>query len=272
MDAPADGDELARVVPLRRRDRELTATPGARGMDRTLPRERAPFDPEIEPSEVLSAPRLPGRVSVRAACSALGARKPPRPQSDRAAARSWRYPSAVLLTGAAGAALAAVVALAVLASSLNQSPLTSAATVGVPVSAAALEPTKPGVLSARADPFGRIDEAAAPKARPTPAVHAHHLSPKPTARRTLARSPTTTTNRSAVVGAHAHKSPTTSSPGGLPDNQAPATTHSTAQPIAASTPHQSTSPTRPRSSAASVGKRPAFGNQGLLGPGSSPDS
>ena len=51
MDSPADGDELARVVPLRRRDRELTAAPGARG---TLPRERAPFDPEIEPFDTPS--------------------------------------------------------------------------------------------------------------------------------------------------------------------------------------------------------------------------
>ena len=53
MDPPADGDELARVVPLRRRDRELTAAPGARG---SLPRERAPFDPEIEPGDIPSKP------------------------------------------------------------------------------------------------------------------------------------------------------------------------------------------------------------------------
>ena len=56
MDSPVDGDELARVVPLRRRDRELNAAPGARG---SLPRERAPFDPEIEPGDTPQTARCP---------------------------------------------------------------------------------------------------------------------------------------------------------------------------------------------------------------------
>ena len=63
MDSPTDGDELARVVPLRRRDRELTATPAARG---SLPRERAPFDPEIEPGDTpphVFCAEGPGRTS-----------------------------------------------------------------------------------------------------------------------------------------------------------------------------------------------------------------
>ena len=114
MDSPADGDELARVVPLRRRDRELTATPGARG---SLPRERAPFDPEIEPGDTpsrrMSAPkdRAPRPHALRAP---LG-RRVPGSQDDRPAATSRRYSSRVLLTGAAGAGLATVAALALLA-------------------------------------------------------------------------------------------------------------------------------------------------------------
>jgi hypothetical protein len=84
MDPPADGDELARVVPLRRRDRELTAAPGARG---SLPRERAPFDPEIEPGDIPSKPRLPrtfalnsgARHSAPEECEGLGTR-PRRPR------------------------------------------------------------------------------------------------------------------------------------------------------------------------------------------------
>ena len=66
MDSPTDGDELARVVPLRRRDRELTATPAARG---SLPRERAPFDPEIEPGDTPTTRIL--RPKDRAAPHAL---------------------------------------------------------------------------------------------------------------------------------------------------------------------------------------------------------
>jgi hypothetical protein len=100
MDPPADGDELARVVPLRRRDRELTAAPGARG---SLPRERAPFDPEIEPGDIPAKPRLPRTVALqlrRPTLRNLGVR---RPRDETQTAASRRYSPAVLLMGAAGA-------------------------------------------------------------------------------------------------------------------------------------------------------------------------
>ena len=82
MDSPADGDELARVVPLRRRDRELTAAPGARG---TLPRERAPFDPEIEAYETPSGDSRPQGMALRAAHAALRRRRIPGPHDGRRA-------------------------------------------------------------------------------------------------------------------------------------------------------------------------------------------
>ena len=117
MDSPTDGDELARVVPLRRRDRELTATPAARG---SLPRERAPFDPEIEPGDTPTRRILARRTSPHLTRPAIRWPRAPGPQDDRLAATSRRYFRAVLLTGAGGAAVATVAALTLLV--LNPSP------------------------------------------------------------------------------------------------------------------------------------------------------
>ena len=109
---------LARVVPLRRRDRELTAAPGARG---TLPRERAPFDPEIEPDDTSSGNRPPAWNCAQRRHAPLRRRRIPGPRDERAADPSRRNSTAVLLTGVAGAGLATVAALALLASILNPS-------------------------------------------------------------------------------------------------------------------------------------------------------
>src|SRR5271154_2678651 len=101
MDPPADGDELARVVPLRRRDRDHAAAPGARG---TLPRERAPFDPEIEPLDTHSRPAR--RVTLHSTHSALRLRRAPGPRPHTRAGGSRRPPGILLLTGAGGVGLA----------------------------------------------------------------------------------------------------------------------------------------------------------------------
>ena len=89
MDSPTDGDELARVVPLRRRDRELTATPAARG---SLPRERAPFDPEIEPGDTPTT-----RILRRRTCAAPQALRNPLATSAGVSGRQTRSHVAAVL-------------------------------------------------------------------------------------------------------------------------------------------------------------------------------
>ena len=114
MDPPADGDELARVVPLRRRDRDHAAAPGARG---TLPRERAPFDPEIEPPDTPS--HAAAGAALHSTHSALRLRRAPGPRDQTRAGGSRRLSRTLLLTGAGGVGLATVAALALLGSILN---------------------------------------------------------------------------------------------------------------------------------------------------------
>jgi hypothetical protein len=212
MDAPSDGDELAGVVPLRRRDRELTATPAARG---SLPRERAPFDPEIEPGDTPSTPILPRRIAPHLTRSAVRWPRVPGSQDDRPAATSRRYSRAVLMTGAAGAAVATVAPLTLLV--LNPSPrslATQLESLGGRVTAGALEPTKPGVLSLIANPLGTNDQAAVPNTKRTVALRSHRARPKPReARSTPTRSTgrmTTKSNHSAVIASHQRTSSTSS--------------------------------------------------------------
>lgn len=274
MDSPADGDELARVVPLRRRDRELTAAPGARG---TLPRERAPFDPEIEPYETPSGNSRPQGMALHAAHAALRRRRIPGPHDGRRADTPRRHSTVMLLTGIAGAGLATVAALLLL-SILNPSTRSlKVGSVGGRVTAGALEPTTPGVLSASANPFGGRGNAATPKTRQAVALRAHHAHPKPARTRSTrtpsaARTQATQSHQSAVVASYTHGSSASSGGDAAPDTQSLAITNSTPAPVSASTPEQSTSPSQPRASSASSTNRPAFGEQGLLGPGSSPDS
>src|SRR5271170_207518 len=151
MDPPADGDELARVVPLRRRDPELTAAPGARG---SLPRERAPFDPEIEPDDIPSRPRLPRTLARHVTRSPLRSPRVPRRLDETRATASRRHSLAVLLTGAAGAGLAALAVVALLVSILSQSspvPPPGVGSLGRSAAAGALAPNKTGELSASSD-------------------------------------------------------------------------------------------------------------------------
>jgi hypothetical protein len=276
MDSPADGDELARVVPLRRRDRELTAAPGARG---SLPRERAPFDPEIEPGEIPSRPRLPRTVARHVTRFPLRSPRVPRRLDETRAAASQRYSPTVVLTGAAGAGLAAVAVLALLASILNQSspvPPPGVGSLGRSAAAGALAPNKTGVLSASSNPLGVTGHAAARKAGAKGAIRPHRArlkSTRPRATHNRGGGRTLSINhQSALVASYTPATSATSSRAATPDTQSPATTNSTPPPVSASTPQQSTSPSRTSSSSGSSTNRPVFGEQGVLGPGSSPDS
>jgi hypothetical protein len=274
MDPPADGDELARVVPLRRRDRDHAAPPGARG---ALPRERAPFDPEIEPPDTLS--RAAAGVALRSTHSALRLRRAPGPRQQTRAVGSRRPSRTMILTGAGGVGLATVATLALLGSALSPSPSSPAATIGSPgspVAAGALEPTTLGLLSTAANPFDvRLDTAA--RTGRTDAVRAHHAPPKPSRKpsaptRSHTRASTTTTDRSAVAASDRPATSETSSHNATTDTQRPEITTAIPPPVQPSTSQQSTSGARPASSSASTTNRPDFGEQGLLGPGSSPDS
>lgn len=238
MDSPADGEELARVVPLRRRDRELTAAPGARG---SLPRERAPFDPEIEPNETLSRRRPPRTVSLHVRRSASRFRRVPRPLDDTHATPSRRYPPAVLLTGVAGASVATVAALGLLASILNPSPPAPAAQIqslGRGVVARALAQTRPGLLTAGANPFGATGDAAARRTGRTAATRAPHSRPKSTRHRPThhhAGGGTLSINhQSAVVASYTPGTSARSDRPAVSDTRSPAITTSTSPRISVS--------------------------------------
>jgi hypothetical protein len=276
MDPPADGDELARVVPLRRRDRELTAAPGARG---SLPRERAPFDPEIEPGDIPSRRRLPRTVARHVTRSPLRSRRVPRRLDETRAAASRRHSLVVLLTGAAGAGLAAVAVLALLVSILNQSspvPPPGVGSLGRSAPAGALAPNKTEMLSASSNPLGVTGTAATRKAAATVAIRPHRARlkstrPRPTHNRGGGRT-LSINHQSALVASYTPGTSAATSRAATPDTQSPATTNSTPTPVSASTPEGSTSPSRTSSSSGSTRNRPVFGEQGVLGPGSSPDS
>jgi hypothetical protein len=276
MDPPADGDELARVVPLRRRDRELTAAPGARG---SLPRERAPFDPEIEPGDIPSRRRLPRTVARHVTRSRLGSRRVPRRLDETRAAASRRHSLAVLLTGAAGAGLAAVAVLALLVSILNQSspvPATRVGSLGRSAAAGDLAPNKMGVLSASSNPLGVSGNAAERKAGAKVAIRPHRARTKPSRPRPSHNHASgralSINHQSAMVASYAPGTSATSSRTVASGTQGSAVTSSPQPPASASTREQSTSSSRPSPSTGSRSNRPAFGEQGLLGPGSSPDS
>ena len=277
MDSPADGDELARVVPLRRRDRELTATPTARGM---LPRERAPFDPEIDPFHIPSGHRMPRGTALQAARSALRSRRLPRRRDHAASTRPGRYSPALLLTGAGVAGLATIALLALLTSLLASSPRSPAAHVeslGSRVTARALEPPKSGVLSANADPLGSRSDAPVTNNERTLAVRPHHARAARTRARPArtpsdSRNPASKGNQSMVVASYTPATSAASTHNAAPETQSPVITTSARSPASTSTPQQSTSTARATSSSGSTTHRPAFGEQGLLGPGSSPDS
>jgi hypothetical protein len=272
MDPPADGDELARVVPLRRRDRALTAAPGARG---TLPRERAPFDPEIEPPDTPS--RAAAGAALHSAHSALRLRRAPGPWDHTRAGGSRRPSRILLLTSAGGVGLVTVAALALFGSVLNSSPRSPAARVRSRATAGVLEPNKSGVLSASANPFDVWLDTTARTTGRTLALRLHRAVSRPSRKRSApARSPshasTTTNHQSAVAASYTPDTSGTSSHDGTAGTQAPQITTSTPSPVQTARPQQSTSIAQPASSPAPTTNRPDFGEQGLLGPGSSPDS
>jgi len=274
MDPPSDGDELARVVPLRRRDRELTAAPGARG---SLPRERAPFDPEIEPHDISSAD---GAVALQVRRPALRLGRRPRRRDDRPAAGSRRRSPTVLLASAAGAGLAMIAVVALAASLLNQSPPAPTAQLGSLERGAAADPlarTGTGVLSATSDPLGVTGHAALREARTRGVMQSHRTPPKsgkvrPAHHGAPGRA-LSSKHQSAVVASYTPDTSATTGHTVAPDTQTPATTYSTPASVSTPTSDQSSSgPSTASSSSGSTNNRPAFGEQGLLGPGSSPDS
>jgi hypothetical protein len=275
MDSPADGDELARVVPLRRRDREPTATPTARGV---LPRERAPFDPEIELLDIPSGHRMPRGTALQTARSALRTRRPPRPRDQAGSTRAPRYSPALLLVGVGVAGLVTVALLGLLIST-PRPPATHVESLGGRVSAGALEPPKPEVLSASANPLGAGSNARITKTRQTVALRPHHARldrsrARPTHARSGVRDPGLKGDQSVVVASYKPETSVASSGTAAPDTHRPVITTSTPAPASTSTPQPSPSAARATSSSgsASTANRPDFGQQGLLGPGSSPDS
>src|SRR5438132_1189719 len=71
LNPPADGDDIAPVIPLRQRQGAINAPPPKR---EPLPRERAAFDPEIESGEVALRRPLRRRVLIRLSSARAGVR------------------------------------------------------------------------------------------------------------------------------------------------------------------------------------------------------
>jgi hypothetical protein len=101
---PPGDDDVAPVIPLRQRQNQPSAPPTPR---KPLPRERAAFDPELEPADVA----LRRRGSPRAALGRV----------SRAAARLHARPGRLATVGV----LAAMAAAGVLAAVILAQPLTS---------------------------------------------------------------------------------------------------------------------------------------------------
>jgi hypothetical protein len=96
LNRSGDGEDVAPVIPLRQRREDPTVPPPGR---RTLPRERAAFDPELEAGDVAVRRRWPGRAA-RKAITSLHVRS--RPVSGAVAC-------ATLVTAAVGLALLVLV-------------------------------------------------------------------------------------------------------------------------------------------------------------------
>jgi hypothetical protein len=79
VNPPGDSDDVAPVIPLRQRQDRNGAHSGARG---SLPREHAPFDPEIEPGDVALKRRPHRRVLAQLMSHASGVRPRTAPLSQ----------------------------------------------------------------------------------------------------------------------------------------------------------------------------------------------
>src|SRR5690349_7121966 len=73
MGPPTDGEDVARVIPLRRRASDGRPVASVR---ESLPREHAPFDPEIELGEIVLKRRRRRRLMAR--LSEVARRRAPR--------------------------------------------------------------------------------------------------------------------------------------------------------------------------------------------------
>jgi hypothetical protein len=72
VEPPTDGEDVAPVIPLRRREGDPADTGVSRGL---LPQESAPFDPEFELAPVKLRRRLHRRVGARLAAALAGSRR-----------------------------------------------------------------------------------------------------------------------------------------------------------------------------------------------------
>jgi hypothetical protein len=173
---PAPGDEnVAPVIPLRQRQTQPSEASTPR---KPLPRERAAFDPELEPADVTLRRRRPPRV-------ALG-------RVRQAAARLHARP------GRMATVLAAMAAAGVLAAVILAQPLTSSG---------ARRASTAALRAGTEDVQTQMSEAAADRSRyllanKTPAAHdARNQHPRTRTREDVKRVATTARHRSHPRGA-----------------------------------------------------------------------
>lgn len=250
MSPPHDGDEVAVVIPLRQRQEGTVASPPAR---QKLPRERAAFDPELEPGDVLLKRRANRRRLVEVASSVLRGRPRFRsPASGAALARGLPFRR---LRAAAG--LAMLVALALIGVSMvGNSPRPRAAfqfTAGAAGQLAGVDGVRAN-LNGAAGAIGRI---------------ARLRFRTPAAPRRGARSPAHPVLKHVSAHPAASASATSGQAAGYTPIQHPAVV---AQQSSTASIASSSQGSSPDAGATSATTRPAFGMNGTLGPGHSPNS
>lgn len=250
MDPPTDGDDVARVVPLRRRDGDLKVVPPVRD---SLPRERAAFDPEIEPGDVILKRRLRRRLIAQ-----LGelARPPLSPRLPR---------PAICLPGPRAAVLGAVLVLAGVAA------------------VAVIEASQSTKSSPRAGGLAKGEHRAQvskvqPKAvakhvaETRPRSQKHHRPTVHRHTRTQASANHLATRSTSASESNARPAETTASTYSSGSGQSASTDTSSSPPHYTPAPTPTYTPSS-RSGQAASGSRstPAYGPSGALAPGSSPN-
>lgn len=237
LDPPSDGDHVAPVVPLRRRQPPLAVI---RGVRRALPRERAPFDPEIIPDDGLLEAERSGRlagsvVALRASVARV-----------RAAALPSRLGAGEARRGAVAVAL--VAAVIVTGALVGRAALSSRP--GPVTSASTLHGADVGTLIAGA--FAAIDRSVAV------AVEHVRVEIRPAARASRVRARGGRASNANHASSHVSGSP----PSGVPTSSSPSAANQS----------QSTQPTestRSSASSSSSGAGPT-GPGSLIGPGTTP--
>ncbi len=242
MDPPVDSEDVARVIPLRRR--HAAGEVSQLTQPRTLPPEAAPFDPELEPRAVANPPRR-----SRSARTRLTDIRPRVAGVARAGRR--------VLAASVAACCVAILGFVLLLH-----------TEGSPVRRAAVQTgaALPTILRPATHHRSAVSRRPATQHR-TRATH-HPRRPRRTER---AGHPSRGSAQAVTATIAAQSSGSSPSPTSATSSTDSTVAQSVQDTSSGSTGSSSQSSGSSASSSQSSGSRPAFGANGTLGPGSSPN-